>query len=66
LKLKNIVFDVVNDMVKTWTYGYCETCMKNSHENVKAVREKLISGDPEGKCSGETWVCPQCGSTKRL
>jgi rubrerythrin len=40
--------------------------MKNSHENIKTVREKMISGDPEGKYSEKIWVCPQCGSTKRL
>ena len=53
-------------IAKTWTYGYCENCLKNSHEKVKVLREKLISGDHEGKYSEETWVCPVCGSTKRL
>jgi RNase P subunit RPR2 len=53
-------------ITKTWTYGYCESCSKNSHEKIKTVRERIVSGDPEGKYSEETWVCPQCGSTKRL
>ncbi|MEM5843655.1 MAG: hypothetical protein QXX07_00375 [Candidatus Aenigmatarchaeota archaeon] len=50
----------------TWTFGFCETCLKNSHEKVKLVRRRIISGDLEGKCSREFWVCPICGATKRL
>jgi len=50
----------------TWTFSICEICLKNSHEKVKLVRKKIISGDPEGKYSKEFWVCPVCGATKRL
>ena len=32
-------------ITKTWTYGYCESCSKNSLEKIKTVREKIISGD---------------------
>lgn len=49
-----------------WTYGHCETCMKNAHEEVKMVREALASGNPEDKTAVEVWACPKCGSTKRL
>ncbi|MEM5794457.1 MAG: hypothetical protein QXS48_00520 [Candidatus Aenigmatarchaeota archaeon] len=50
----------------TWTFGFCETCLKNSHEKVKLVKRKIVSGDLEGKYSKEFWVCPVCGATKRL
>jgi len=51
---------------KTWTFGICESCLKNSHEEVKMIKEKIISGDLEGRYSQELWVCPVCGATKRL
>jgi len=54
------------DGMTTWTYEICECCLNNSHEKVKMVKEKLISGDLEGKYSDELWVCPVCGSTKKL
>jgi len=50
----------------TWTYSYCETCMKNFHETVKMIREKLASGNPDDKSGEEVWACPKCGSTKML
>ena len=51
---------------RTWTYGICETCLKNSHEKVEMVREKVVSGDIEGRYSEEIWICPVCGASKRL
>lgn len=45
-----------------WTYGYCESCMKNSHSEIKMIREK-VSSEFE---SVEMWVCVKCGSTKKL
>jgi hypothetical protein len=30
------------------------------------VKEKIISGDPEGKYSKELWVCPICGFSREL
>lgn len=53
-------------MTEKWTYGYCETCMKNAYENVKMVKSKFVSGDPKGTHSKEMWVCPKCGSSKEL
>ncbi|MCS7105887.1 MAG: hypothetical protein NZ942_01040 [Candidatus Aenigmarchaeota archaeon] len=50
----------------TWTFGFCETCFKNSHKKVKLVRRKIISGDAESKNSKGLWVCPACGATKKL
>lgn len=44
----------------TWTYGVCESCLKNAGERVEMARECIGSGCPE------FFVCPQCGSTKRL
>ena len=49
-----------------WTYGICESCLKNSHKKVKMKRQKIVSGDEEGKYVRELWVCPHCGATKRL
>ena len=51
---------------RTWTYGTCEICLKNSHEKVKMVKERVVSGDIEGKYSEEIWCCPVCGATKKL
>ena len=51
---------------ESWTYGYCESCLRNAHEKVKMVKIKIKSGDPEGKHSKEMWVCTQCGSTRWL
>ena len=43
-----------------WNFGFCETCMKNAHDKIKMIREKIEANSPE------FFVCPQCGSTKRL
>ena len=50
----------------SWTYGMCGSCLQNSHEEVKMVRDKIVSGDPEGKHSQEMWCCPVCGFTRLL
>lgn len=49
-------------MRKTWSYGVCETCLKNSHEENKM--EKIVLKSEHG--SEEVWCCPVCGATKRL
>jgi hypothetical protein len=43
-----------------WTYGHCESCMKNAREKIKMIREKIDENSPV------MFVCPQCGSTKKL
>ena len=48
-----------------WTYGHCESCMKNLQYKVKMFKEKLIHVNPAEKTK-EVWVCPVCGSTKKL
>jgi len=50
----------------TWTYGICESCLKNSHEKVKMIEEKVVSADLEGGNSETIWVCPVCGASKKL
>lgn len=45
-----------------WNYGFCETCVKNAHERVRMVKERI---DPSHRKT-EFFVCPECGSTKRL
>lgn len=46
-----------------WTYSFCESCAKNVHEDVKMIREIVLS---KSGVKEEMWVCPQCGSTKRF
>lgn len=41
-----------------WTYGVCESCLKNAEDKIEMIREKVSSE--------EMWVCPACGSCKRL
>lgn len=53
-------------MSKTWTYGVCESCLKNAHEKVKMVKQMIISGNPNVISSKEMWVCPVCGSCRKL
>lgn len=53
-------------MGNEWTYGICESCLKNSHKKIKMVREKIFSGNPRATRSKEMWVCPVCGATKEL
>ncbi len=53
-------------MRESWTYEICESCLNNSHEKVKMIKEKIISGDPEGKYSQELWCCPVCGFSRLL
>jgi len=50
----------------TWTCGICQSCLKNSHKEVKIIKEKVISGDVKGMYSKEIYVCPVCGFTREL
>jgi hypothetical protein len=50
---------------RSWTYGVCETCLRNAHEKHDMQRELLVdTNDEDNKI--EVWVCPNCGSTRRL
>jgi rubredoxin len=53
-------------MAEKWTYGYCETCMKNAHEKVKMIKSNFASGNPNDTQVKEMWVCPKCGSSKEF
>ncbi len=53
-------------MSNEWTYGFCESCLKNSHEKVRMKREKIISCNLSENHFKEMWVCPVCGATKEL
>ncbi|MEM5852812.1 MAG: hypothetical protein QXG39_01325 [Candidatus Aenigmatarchaeota archaeon] len=48
---------------KEWHFGLCESCLKNSHQEIKMIKISLTSD--EGK-TVEMWCCPVCGATKRL
>lgn len=52
---------------QSWAYEICENCGHNPKE-IKMVKHHLVSGDPEGKYKSkkEMWICPRCGSTRRL
>ncbi|MEM5836223.1 MAG: hypothetical protein QXR09_00795 [Candidatus Aenigmatarchaeota archaeon] len=49
---------------KSWTFGFCESCLKNSHEKIEMVKIFLSSDFLDKK--EEMWCCPVCGATKRL
>lgn len=49
--------------MRSWTFGTCESCLKNSHEEVKMKKILLVSDDGKKE---EMWCCPVCGATKRL
>jgi hypothetical protein len=49
-------------MRKSWSYGICEVCLKNAHEENKM--EKIVLKSEYG--SEEVWCCPVCGATKKL
>jgi hypothetical protein len=51
---------------ESWSYGYCETCRKNAHEDVQMVKQQFASGDPKASYKSEMWVCPKCGASKLL
>lgn len=53
-------------MSNEWTYGFCEICLKNSHEKIRMRREKIFSGNPKENHFKEMWICPFCGATKEL
>lgn len=51
----------------SWSYKFCETCLKNSHEKIEMMREKVYPASTAAENSAEEmWCCPVCGSTKRL
>lgn len=54
----------MTENTRTWNYGFCEHCIKNAHEKVKMKREETFSEDRT--YSEVWWVCPRCGSTKKL
>lgn len=54
------------EIVKSWEYEICETCLRNLHKKVKMVRSIIVSGDIKGKCKKSMWVCVECGSTRLL
>ncbi|MBS3055677.1 MAG: hypothetical protein J4452_04285 [Candidatus Aenigmarchaeota archaeon] len=49
-----------------WAYSFCDYCIGNAHEKVLMLRENLVSTYDDSKSSVEYWVCPQCGSNKKL
>lgn len=49
----------LEDHGNSWTYGKCESCLKNAGDSIHMVCENI---DNNFVC----FVCPQCGSTKRL
>ena len=50
---------------RSWSYGVCESCLRNAHENHEMQREFLVDTSDENK-KIEVWVCPSCGATRRL
>jgi len=51
-------------MDRSWTFGVCESCLKNCHSRVKMVREVLRSEYSDFE--EEVWVCPKCGASKKF
>jgi hypothetical protein len=49
-----------------WTYKICEICSKNSHEKIEMKKERIFSTDANNEYFEEMWICPTCGSTKKL
>jgi len=60
----NCVFILLFMVRKSWTFGFCESCLKNSHEKIEMVKIFLSSDFLDKK--EEMWCCPVCGATKRL
>jgi len=50
---------------RSWTYGICESCLRNCHEKYGMLREFLVDTNDETK-KIEVWVCPNCGSARRF
>jgi hypothetical protein len=48
---------------ETWTYGICEYCQKNMHEDVKMIQDVIVGYNGKPK---RLWICPRCGTTKSL
>ena len=61
------VMDKHRIIKEKWICGVCENCGYNP-EKVKMVKEKMVSGDPDGvyESDSKIWVCPKCGYTRRL
>ena len=49
-----------------WEYSFCDYCLRNAHEKVAMVRQNLVSTFEDSKFSEEYWICPKCGSDKKL
>ena len=54
-----------------WHYAVCGSCLHNSHETVKMVRQKIWrTGNPD--CAGgnenelDVWICPVYGFCMEL
>ena len=52
---------------ESWVFGVCDNCAHNPEE-VKMIKEQIISGDPDGKykSDSEIWVCQKCGYARKL
>ncbi len=50
----------------SWTYEICESCLKNAHEKNKMIKELVKASHTDVEHAAEMWICPSCGSTKRL
>lgn len=61
------VMDERRAIRERWTFGVCDNCGQNP-EQVRMVREALVSGGPAGaiKAESEFWVCPKCGYCRKL
>lgn len=53
-------------MTQSWTYGLCESCLKNSHKESKMVKRTVTSTDSTGSSSEEMWICTTCGFSRKL
>ena len=50
-------------IAKTININYCENCLKNAHEEIKMIAEKVLIDNYRDI---EILVCPACGSTKSI
>jgi hypothetical protein len=51
---------------RSWSYGFCEACLKNAHNAVNMIKRKYKTGNPNDTTEIEMWACPKCGSSKTL
>jgi hypothetical protein len=54
------------EIVRSWEYEICETCLRNARKRVRMVKWIVVSGDAKGKHKKEMWICVECGSTRLL